>query len=72
MTAHVGLKEGDVLTVPCRHCSSVSLEVVVRPALTRTSCVRCHGECDVAVERRCPGWMISVTAVTKREPVPED
>lgn len=67
MTAHVGLKEGEVLTVPCRHCSSISLVVVVQPSTARLSCVRCQGECDVLIQVGSPGWLISVTAVAKRE-----
>jgi phage FluMu protein Com len=38
----LSLKEGDDVTLPCRHCASLSLRVVIRKGTTRERCPKCH------------------------------
>ena len=38
---NLSLKEGESVTLPCRHCASLSLEVVIRKGTTSIECPKC-------------------------------
>ncbi len=37
-----GIREGDVLVLPCGHCASISLRLVIRVGIAAPSCPKCR------------------------------
>lgn len=51
-------EEGEELSLPCQHCSSVSLGIVIRTGTQRIQCAKCGGLTQVTVGRLDDQWRI--------------
>lgn len=57
------IREGEPITLPCRHCSSVSLRLVVHPGITARQCPKCRGLTSFCIERHPAGLELRSRAV---------
>ena len=57
------IEKGDEVSLPCRHCSSVSLGIVVRTGTHRIQCAKCGGLNQVSVGRFDDQWRIKTEKI---------
>lgn len=65
--ARVDFKEGEEVVLPCRHCSSVSLQWVVVRGTKALACAKCRGITSVTLEHSVGGWTIRTHAEAPTE-----
>ncbi len=46
----LSLKEGEAVMLPCRHCASLSLRLVVRKGTTTEQCHKCSGRTSFLID----------------------
>ena len=61
----VKLEEGDNVPLTCRHCSSVTLEVMVKEGSWVRRCRACKEQTIVKIERRRGNWEVYTGTVPK-------
>ena len=64
MIANPDLKEGDLVSVPCRHCASVSLSIQITPSVLQILCAKCGKASEVRIQNEMGGWAVSLRAVS--------
>ena len=57
-TVEQDLVEGDTIPLPCRHCSSVAIDVTIKEGSWVRQCAKCLKHTVVKVERRTGRWEI--------------
>lgn len=50
------------MSVPCKHCASISLAILLRPGTQFVVCGKCSQPHVVTVEKSGPGWQIAVSS----------
>jgi len=69
VTAYSDLNEGDIVPVPCGHCTSISLYVELHVRVATAPCGKCGERSTVEVMGTPGGWTISACKV---DPKPMD
>jgi len=52
---HLSLQEGEDVALPCRHCASMSLRLVIRKGTTTHRCAKCHKTTTFTIEEAPEG-----------------
>ncbi len=66
------IKEGEELTLPCKHCASVSLTVVVKAGAVPIYCPKCARPTRVTIAKSNDTWSVQTYALENApKPPPE-
>jgi phage FluMu protein Com len=60
-----GIRQGEALTLPCRHCASVSIRFVVEAGLKFMKCPKCGEFTSIQAGLRPEGYEFHSRAVLK-------
>jgi phage FluMu protein Com len=61
------IREGETVTLPCRHCASVSIRLVVQAGVTAVPCPKCRELTSFQVGLRSEGLELRSQAVRRGE-----
>ena len=67
---NLSLKEGESVTLPCRHCASLSLEVVIRKGTTTLLCPKCGETVRLCISEGPAGGLELHSQGEPQPPVP--
>lgn len=59
--------EGDVLSMPCKKCGSVTLELNFRPGTVFLACRDCGGVTRFMILEEREGWALVVEPLVERD-----